>query len=108
MRIIQPDVARVGGISEALRIAAHAEARSVRVIPHCWSTDILVAATLHVIVDAARLPLSRIQRHRQSAAHRPADRADPPGRAASSRVPDEPGLGIELDPETLKRYRWEG
>src|SRR5207253_9466037 len=44
--IIQPDVARVGGIAETLRIATHAEARGVRVIPHCWSTDILVAATL--------------------------------------------------------------
>ena len=56
LRIIQPDVARVGGISETLRIATHAEARGVRIIPHCWSTDILVAATLQVIATLRECP----------------------------------------------------
>ena len=42
LRIIQPDIARVGGITEIRRIAALAEIRNVCVIPHCWATDILV------------------------------------------------------------------
>ncbi len=56
LRIIQPDIARMGGISAMVRVIAHAEARNVRVIPHCWSTDILVAATLHCIATMRDCP----------------------------------------------------
>ena len=45
LRIIQPDVARAGGLTECLRIAAYAEARGACVTPHCRSS------------------VSRIQRH---------------------------------------------
>lgn len=105
LRIIQPDIARCGGITEIRRIAALADVRNVRVIPHCWSTDILVAATLHFLAaqrdarwqefnvmdnplktDLAREPLKVID-----------------GRVA---VPDGPGLGITLNEEIVERYRW--
>ena len=39
LRIIQPDVARVGGISETLRIATHAEARGVRVLDDAYNAN---------------------------------------------------------------------
>lgn len=47
--VIQPDVARAGGLTECRRIATLAGVAGRMVIPHCWSTDILVAATLHFI-----------------------------------------------------------
>jgi L-alanine-DL-glutamate epimerase-like enolase superfamily enzyme len=105
LRIIQPDVARVGGISEAMRIVAHAEARGARVIPHCWSTDILVAATLHVLAVQREAPYLEY------------NATDNPLRtqllvnpirpvAGMVKVPDGPGLGIELNEDTLQRYRW--
>lgn len=107
LRIIQPDVARVGGISETLRIATHAEARGVRVIPHCWSTDILVAATLHVIStlrDCPYLEYNVMDNPLRT------DLLKDPIRPKNGmvKVPDKPGLGIELDEKTLKKYRWEG
>jgi L-rhamnonate dehydratase len=107
LRIIQPDVARVGGISETMRIVAHAEARGVRVIPHCWSTDILVAATLHVVAtirDCPYLEFNATENPLRTGLLidpiRPVD--------GLVRVPERPGLGIELNEETLRRYRWEG
>ncbi len=107
LRIIQPDVARVGGISEMMRIVAHAEARGVRVIPHCWSTDILVAATLHVVATIRDCPYLEF-----NATDNPlrTDLLVSPIRPVDGfvRVPDGPGLGIELNDETLRRYRWEG
>ncbi len=107
LRIIQPDVARVGGISEAMRIAAHAEARNVRVIPHCWSTDILVAATLHFTATLRDCPYLEF-----NATDNPlrTDLLMNPFRPVNGelRVPDKPGLGIELNEETLARYRWAG
>jgi len=105
LRIIQPDVARVGGISETLRIATHAEARGVRVIPHCWSTDILVAATMHVIAGLRDCPYleynamdNPLRTRLLKAPIRPVD--------GIVSVPDGPGLGIELDPKTLDEFRW--
>jgi L-alanine-DL-glutamate epimerase-like enolase superfamily enzyme len=106
LRIIQPDVARVGGISETLRIAAHAEARGVRVIPHCWSTDILVAATLHVIATLRDCPYLEY-----NVTDNPlrTDLLVEPLRPVEGiiRVPDKPGLGIELDEDVVARYRVE-
>jgi L-rhamnonate dehydratase len=104
LRIIQPDVARVGGILESLRIATHAEARGVRVIPHCWTTDVLVAATLHVISMLRDCPYlefnatdNPIRTQLMVEPIRPVD--------GIVTVPDRPGLGIELNEETIARFR---
>ena len=107
LRIIQPDVARVGGLSEAKRIAEHAEARNVRVIPHCWSTDILVAATLHFVSTLRDCPY--LEFNATDNPLRTRLLLDPIRPVAGVvRVPDRPGLGIELNPETIERYRWNG
>jgi L-alanine-DL-glutamate epimerase-like enolase superfamily enzyme len=103
LRIIQPDVARAGGITECLRIAAYAEARGVRVIPHCWSSDILVAATMHLITTLADCPYLEFnavdQPLRTSLAKEPIRPRD--GIVA---VPEAPGLGIELNDAAISRY----
>ena len=105
LRIIQPDIARVGGISESLRIAALAESRGVRMIPHCWSTDILVAATLHVISTLRDCPYLEY-----NATDNPlrTDLLVDPIRPVDGivTVPEKPGLGIELNQDTIDRYRW--
>ena len=106
LRIIQPDIARCGGISEVRRIAALAELRNVRVIPHCWSSDILVAATLHFLVtqrDAPWQEFNVMDNPFKNGLVRNPFRLE----AGRLRVPDEPGLGIELDEEVIERYRWE-
>ncbi len=107
LRIIQPDVARVGGISETMRIAAHAEARHVRMIPHCWSTDILVAATLHVATTLRDCPYLE---YNATANPLRTDLLLEPIRPVLGvvRVPDRPGLGIELNEAIIARYRWDG
>lgn len=104
LRIIQPDVARVGGISEAMRIAALAEARGVRMIPHCWSTDILVAATLHVIATLRDCPYLE---YNVTANPLRTDLLVEPLRPVNGviEVPTGPGLGIELNEDTVARYR---
>jgi L-alanine-DL-glutamate epimerase-like enolase superfamily enzyme len=104
LRIIQPDIARVGGLTEIRRIAALAEVRNVRVIPHCWATDILVAATMHFLVTQEDAPYQEF------------NVMDNPLRTALLQeplrledgllsVPRGPGLGIELNEETLETYR---
>ena len=104
LRIVQPDVARVGGIAEALRIAAYAEARSVRVIPHCWSCDVLVAATLHVIALLKECPYLEFNvMDNPLRTQLMTEPLRPVGGIIA--IPDKPGLGIELDERTVAKYR---
>lgn len=46
--IVQPDVTKVGGISEERRIAWTAEDNDVRFIPHGWNTALGLAVDLHL------------------------------------------------------------
>ena len=46
--IVQPDVTKVGGISEERRIAQMARDHGIRFIPHGWNTAIGLAADLHL------------------------------------------------------------
>ena len=109
--ILQPDVAGCGGISEMRRIAAHAETRGVRVVPHVWGTGVAIAASLQVLATLAPQP----GRHRERAPWLEFDRTPHPYRMAVLRepieheagmvaVPDGPGLGIEIDRKVLDRY----
>jgi L-alanine-DL-glutamate epimerase-like enolase superfamily enzyme len=105
LRIIQPDVARCGGITEIMRIATLAEAKGARVIPHCWATDILVAATAHVLATFKDAPYLEV-----NATVNPlrTDLLTEPMRPLDGfvAVPDGPGLGIDLNEATIDRYRW--
>ena len=51
--IVQPDVTKVGGLSEARRIGWMAEENGAKLIPHGWNTAIGLAADLHL---ASALP----------------------------------------------------
>jgi L-alanine-DL-glutamate epimerase-like enolase superfamily enzyme len=106
LRIVQPDVGRCGGITELMRIAALAEVRKVDVIPHCWASDILVAATAHCLATQNRPRFlefnatdNPLKTELLCSPIRPVDGYVP--------VPTGPGLGIELNPETIERYKWQ-
>jgi len=102
--VVQPDVARVGGISEAQKIALMAHDRGVMCIPHSWSTDISVAATLHVLASSPQESLLEF-----CVADTPLRRnliTEPftIDKEGFVKVPEQPGLGIELNEEVVKKY----
>jgi L-alanine-DL-glutamate epimerase-like enolase superfamily enzyme len=101
--IWQPDIARCGGISEVMKIAEIANEYDVRVIPHAWKTGILKAASLHV---NAVLKGDRIQEW--STADNPLAQklVNPaiPIREGVAQVPVEPGLGVHIDEDTVRRF----
>ncbi len=45
--VAQPDIGRVGGLSEAMVVAQMAADRGISLVPHCWKTGVSVAATAH-------------------------------------------------------------
>ena len=46
--VVQPDVGRIGGLTEARRVCRMAQAKGRVVVPHCWKTMIGIAATAHL------------------------------------------------------------
>lgn len=104
LRIIQPDVARCGGITEMVRIAAYAEQHGVEVIPHCWATDILVSATVHCLAAQVQAPFQEFNVMdnplRTRLLTNPITVDD--GFVA---VPGGTGLGIELNDDTIAKYQ---
>ncbi|CAN5389318.1 mandelate racemase/muconate lactonizing enzyme family protein [soil metagenome] len=49
---IQPDVTKVGGLTEQHRIGQYADDHSIMVVPHGWNTGIGLAADLHLVAAA--------------------------------------------------------
>lgn len=114
--IIQPDLCMVGGFSEAVRIWHLAEAWHVRCYPHVWGSAIALTAALHFV---ATLPPARMISGANPIVQRPAlefDQTPNPLRdhllrdglvleRGTVRVPDGPGLGIEVDASAIEQYR---
>ena len=101
--IVQPDLARAGGFTEVERIYELARTHGIEVIPHCWSTDILVAATCHFIASRPmQVPLEFCLADnaiRRNLATQPLR-----FRGDGVHVPAGPGLGIALDPDTIDHF----
>ncbi len=106
----QPDVSRAGGITETRRIATLAHAFDVRFAPHVgFSGVVCLAATIQL---AAAMPnfhtleaMTIPNPLREELATVPIATADGLTDSGEVPVPDGPGLGIELDPDAIERYR---
>ncbi|HEY6989986.1 MAG TPA: mandelate racemase/muconate lactonizing enzyme family protein, partial [Bryobacteraceae bacterium] len=101
--IVQPDVTKVGGISEERRIGWMAEENGVRFIPHGWNTALGLAADLQ-LASASRstdmveyLTGSPFIDDIVSGGWS----IDQDGMLA---IPDTPGLGIALDLNAIEKH----
>ncbi|MCH8064025.1 MAG: galactonate dehydratase [Chloroflexi bacterium] len=105
--IINPDVCNVGGILELKEIAAMAEPYFVAVSPHNFnSTTIGLAATIQV---STAIPNFLITEYFVNLEEFGEDIAVTPFKVEAGyiKVPDAPGLGIELDEEKLAKYPYQ-
>lgn len=101
IRYLMPDPTRAGGLSEARRICALAQAQGLPYSPHHYGSDVGFAATLHLIAavpgatymlrDVAPAPL------RESLLRTPIVIED-----GYAMTPDGPGLGIELNWDVIR------
>jgi D-galactarolactone cycloisomerase len=98
--IIQPDVTKVGGITEQRRIAEQAEQFGVQYVGHGWNTALGIAADLQL---AAALPNVGYVEYIVGSRYVDGILAKPfalnPDGSLS--IPDLPGLGVSLDAEKL-------
>ena len=105
--IINPDVCNVGGILELKEIAAMAEPYYVVVSPHNYnSTTLGLAATIQV---SATIPNFLITEYFVNFEEFGNDIAKNPFQVENGyiKIPDTPGIGIDLDEERLAKYPYE-
>jgi len=102
--ILQPDLAICGGITEAMRIASLASAYNIRLAPHVWDSCVNYAASL---AFAAATPSVFVMEQCMSYNPLLHELAANPFPVEDGHVVprDEPGLGIELDPDFIDHYR---
>lgn len=100
---IQPDVTKVGGITEEYRIAMQAYDCSILFVPHGWNTAVGLAADLQLV---AAVPTARWVEYITPAPYiedlvtAPLE-LDASGQLA---IPDAPGLGFAWNPDGVKRF----
>jgi D-galactarolactone cycloisomerase len=101
--IVQPDVTKVGGISEERRIGWMAQEHGIRFIPHGWNTAVGLAADLQL---SSAFPGTDLVEYIDGSPYVDEIVAEPwrldeDGMLA---IPDGPGLGVTLDLEAVRRF----
>jgi L-alanine-DL-glutamate epimerase-like enolase superfamily enzyme len=101
--IVQPDVTKVGGISEERKIAWMAEENGVRFIPHGWNTALGLAADLQLASAFRNTDLVEYLTGSPFIDDLVATpwKLDADGMLP---IPDGPGLGISLNPDAVEKY----
>ncbi len=101
--IVQPDVTKVGGLSESRRIAWMAQDHGIRFIPHGWNTAVGLAADLQL---AAAFPDTDLVEYLIGSPYvdEIADGGWMMDNEGFLTIPDRPGLGLTLNPEAVSRY----
>lgn len=101
--IIQPDVTKVGGISEERRIAWMAEDYGVKFIPHGWNTAVGLAADLQLAAAISQTDYVEYLTGSPFIDDITVGgwKLDADGMLS---IPQKPGLGIQLDPDQVLKY----
>lgn len=102
-RILQPDVARAGGITAFRKIAATADAHLVTFAPHNPNGPICTAASLHIAASSPNFLImeegnTRVEQYNDIflSGWKPT--------LSAWRVPEDPGLGIDFKPDFLREF----
>jgi len=111
--ILQPDLTLCGGFDQAKSITALCQIHNLRYSPHCWGSAVGLVAALHFLSalpdypHSDHLPFPRLLEYdvgenplRDDLLATPLTPVD-----GHVTVPEGPGLGLVLNPETVERYR---
>jgi L-alanine-DL-glutamate epimerase-like enolase superfamily enzyme len=106
VQVAQPDIGRVGGLTEARRVARMAAEHDLLVVPHAWKTGISVAVAAHLAMVTPQMPFFEFlpaelceSRLRKELVHDELVYRD--GKLG---VPSAPGLGFELNRDALEEF----
>lgn len=105
--VVQPDIARAGGLTEAMRVAKLAADRGLLCIPHGWKSGLTIAAQIHLAAASINTPLieymepklwpSVIRSELVSPEFKPRD--------GVIELPKSPGLSVHLNEDVVRRLQ---
>ena len=106
VQVAQPDVGRVGGLTEARRVCDLAAERGRLIVPHGWKTGITVAATAHLAAVTPHMPFFEYvpQQVAESRLRRELVTDELVLVDGELALPARPGLGVELNCDVLDEF----
>jgi L-alanine-DL-glutamate epimerase-like enolase superfamily enzyme len=104
VKFIQIDVGRIGGITPAHRVRKLAEELGVTYVNHAFKTHLSVAASLHVFAAVGEFELLEYVQGGSELSRTLVKDPLLRGPDGLVRAPDRPGLGVEVDPDVVRRF----
>jgi L-alanine-DL-glutamate epimerase-like enolase superfamily enzyme len=104
--VLQPDVGRVGGFSEAIQVTKIAADRGRLIVPHCWKSGIGIAASAHLCAATANCPMIEFLPAPLSESRLRRELTRDHWKLVDGRLPlcDKPGLGVDLDMDAMRKF----
>lgn len=103
--VVQVDLTRCGGFTEAMKIAALAWDRGLPVANHGFTTYINVTAALHWLNSIPNALICEFVTEEETNLRESLTRQKLRAKDGYLDIPQAPGLGIELDEKAIARYR---
>jgi L-alanine-DL-glutamate epimerase-like enolase superfamily enzyme len=108
VHFVQPDVTWSGGLTEALKIAHLAQVWNLPVAPHIHGSAVAVAAAVHLLGAIPNASMAEMVFPGHPLMEELVREPFAVDRTGHIELSDRPGLGIELDPRVVNKYRVEG
>jgi len=102
---LQIDCGRVGGIGPARHLAEVAAARGVTYVNHTFTSHLALSASIQPYAGLADHTICEYPAAPKALAVELTRNHLTPGADGLVRLPDSPGLGMEIDPEAVRRYQ---
>ena len=103
--VVQVDLTRCGGFTEGMKIAALAAQHGLPVANHGFTTYINVAAALHWLNSIPNALIAEFVAQENTNLREFLTKQKIRARDGYLRIPQEPGLGIDLDDEAISKFR---
>jgi L-alanine-DL-glutamate epimerase-like enolase superfamily enzyme len=104
--VVQPDIGRIGGLTEALKVCRMAKECKLTVVPHAWKTGISVAVAAHLAMVTPEMPFFEFlpAEFCESRLRRDLTIDELVYRDGRLAPPAKPGLGFELNYDALEEF----
>ena len=103
--IAQPDLTLFGGISEAIKLNKILKKNNKRITPHCYNTDIMLAANIHFMCTNAISEPMEYSTSNSLLRQKLIRNGSKIQKNGMLPVSDDPGLGIQLDWDIVDQFR---
>ncbi|HEX4985963.1 MAG TPA: mandelate racemase/muconate lactonizing enzyme family protein [Burkholderiales bacterium] len=105
VHFVQPDVAWAGGLTESLKIAHMAQAANMPIAPHIHGSAVAVAAAVHLLGAVRNGSMAETVFPAHALMNELVKQPLLVDNNGDITLTDAPGLGMELDPKVVKKYR---